>query len=674
MGSRLNCKLYSIASESQLRTDCGMGQLATHEELPASSAQEKKKDGLPASSAQEKKKDDKILRSASESLVTFIKDVDAAVCDSKDTLSIGHLLEWMDAASCLAAEKHCGRSAVTLVMDDLDFTDDFCELLSRGERCILEGKVTRAFGSSMEVVVQVSVADVKSGSLRTVCDAYFMYVVLKTEEEKASQSRVEVPGLVPHTAEEHLEYGLADLRRNFRKKRDQQVEQLLKPSDMAALTEKPNVQSGSKVSFTELVLPYHANHMGNTFGGQIMSWMVKGAKTAIWLHLRLCCTPSDDSDDSRRLVGVGGAPAIKLEQLHDAWLRPVSVDTIHFKAPSHVGDRVNVTARVSRAFENSIEVAVRVTSNSVDTQDDPNEVNAGYLTFAVHSGDAEINSSILDVVPSTVEQDDEHRRAVARQQFRELRRQETKKASKIEGDTGFTVNLNPEGSQAQEVAVQCISCILSLQKRRDLCWECLPDDGGHGIKGWVEFDAKRPGSISRLKLQATIKSPPRACYDLLRNVSRRTEFDISCLEFEYQQPCGPTADLVRMVFASPNTGACSPSQKMTKREALLLRAYQEDPEHNTFILCSRSVRCDSRPLDSDHSRGELLPSGYIIEESPGGNGMSSELTFLGQFSNELFDLVQPHVRGSTHKFREIVEREALKIAEAIGGYPEDRAT
>eukprot|EP00913_Durusdinium_trenchii_P024802 g23278.t1 len=224
-----------------------------------------------------------------------------------------------------AGPRHCGRSAVTLVMDDLDFTENYC-LLKRGERCILEGKVTRAFGSSMEVVVKISVAEVHSGTLRMVGNAYFMYVILKTEAEKAGRVKVEVPELVPSTAEEVLEFA--------------QVAELVEevpPSE----TLSPTARQGGALTFTELVLPFHANHMGNTFGGQIMHWMVKGAKTAVWLHLRLSCAPRELPDDQ---LGVGGRPRLRTEQLQHAWLKPESVDTVHFKAPSHVGDRVVVTA------------------------------------------------------------------------------------------------------------------------------------------------------------------------------------------------------------------------------------------------------------------------------------------------------------------------------------------
>eukprot|EP00434_Breviolum_minutum_P033156 symbB.v1.2.029337.t1/scaffold3199.1/size61439/7 len=236
----------------------------------------------------------------------------------------------MDATSCLAAERHCGRSAVTLVMDDLDFTENYCALLKRGERCILEGKVTRAFGSSLEVVVRISVAEVHSGTLRMVGNAYFMYVVLKTEAEKAGKLKVEVPELVPSTAEEVLDYGLAERRRNFRKKREAQVDELVKSNSVEdePTSLSPKARQGGALTFTELVLPFHANHMGNTFGGQIMHWMVKGAKTAVWLHLRISCAPREIPDAD---LGVGGQLRIRTEQLLNAWLKPESVDTVHFK-------------------------------------------------------------------------------------------------------------------------------------------------------------------------------------------------------------------------------------------------------------------------------------------------------------------------------------------------------
>lgn len=44
----------------------------------------------------------------------------------------------------------------------------------------------------------------------------------------------------------------------------------------------------TRVESVELVLPPHANHQGNTFGGQIMAWMENVATIAArWDSLRL---------------------------------------------------------------------------------------------------------------------------------------------------------------------------------------------------------------------------------------------------------------------------------------------------------------------------------------------------------------------------------------------------
>ena len=607
-------------------------------------------------------------RLAVDSVVTLLKDIDAAVCDSQNFLSLAHLLEWMDAASCLAAERHCGRSAVTLVMDDLDFTDTAFDLLKRGERCILEGKVTRAFGSSMEVVVRISVAHVHSGTLRMVGGAYFMYVVLKTDAEKASGTKVEVPELVPITAEEHLEYGLAERRRSFRKNRDQRVAALTKePEPTLGMSPLSPLHGGSALTFTELVLPTHTNHMGNTFGGQIMAWMVKGAKTAVWLHLRMSCVPRDDEEDGSPPVGVGGVPRIQVEQLKDAFLQPVSVDTVHFKAPSRLGDRVLVTASVTRVFVSSVEVKVRVTSNSVDTQDEPREVNEGYLNFAVmgqqtdgvasgavsRSDFLELTAHVADVLPGTMEQEEEHRKAVARQEFRELRRTDGRKAETCPmGCVKFSVDLHSE--QAQKVAVQCLSCILCLNDNATLRWERLLTGTGTGVQAWVEFGLRNTASVTRLKVQTRINKPPSDCFQLLKDAERRMAFDVNCVESEILECFEESADLVRMVMAAPGNDS-SPSKK-PNQEILVLRAYQEEPEQNIFVLCSRSVRCDKQfPPRDGLRRSEVLPSGYIFEAATGSDGAATCVTFLGQFSRALFEMVQPHVLETVRNFKDLLE-------------------
>merc|ERR1712107_938020 len=104
--------------------------------------------------------------------------------------------------------------------------------------------------------------------------------------EKASKAKIEVPGLIPQKDIEHLEYALAEHRRTFRKQREARVQEI--SSSVGESNPSAVSVPVETVSFTELVLPMHANHMGNTFGGQIMYWMAKASAAAVSLHLYQC--------------------------------------------------------------------------------------------------------------------------------------------------------------------------------------------------------------------------------------------------------------------------------------------------------------------------------------------------------------------------------------------------
>lgn len=586
---------------------------------------------------------EKCARTAAQSQVCMMKDIDAEVCDGHDQLNLGYLLEWMDAVSCLSAEKHCGRSAVTLVMDDVHF-EVSNEILRRGQFCVLDGKVTRAFGSSMEVCVDVSCEDFFSETRQAVCHAYFMYVILKTEAEKASKAKVEAPELLPQSVEEHLEYGLANKRKTFRMQREARVRELMQGTCQNTVVEEVGkcVNTSQGVAFTELVLPFHANHMGNTFGGQIMCWMVKAAKKAIWLYLRRCSSTCGDT-------------RLGADKLRGMWLHPVAIDQMRFKAPSHVGDRVQVFSRVTRVFSSSLEVVVRVTSAAVDAQDCPIEVNVGYLTYAVHDTDGPLVNVIPDITPHTVEQDDEHMQATARQQFR-LQRMESAGRSKSLS-SGVSVDFDP--SQAEELSVHCISDILRVNSSTELRWETLPESGD-GINALVDFGPGHIGSVTRMKISFSIACPPRDVYDLLRDVSRRKEWDKTCEEVGVRMAfTGANSQLMRMVFAQPATNSrpgCNAA--VEKQEMLTIRTWRDDQGSNSFVVASRSVRCDSMKISPGMKQGDILPTGWIISEKAGSDGEVSHVVRIGQFSNESFEFVRPHALGLVKSLRDVIEKEA----------------
>lgn len=80
---------------------------------------------------------------------------------------------------------------------------------------------------------------------------------------------------------------------------------------------------------TEIVLPTHANQLGNVFGGQILAWTDICAAVCAQRHCGLVCVTA-------------------------------GIDDLSFEKPIKVGEVVRLEARVSAVFRTSFEVRVHV--------------------------------------------------------------------------------------------------------------------------------------------------------------------------------------------------------------------------------------------------------------------------------------------------------------------------
>ncbi|KAK6305108.1 hypothetical protein J4Q44_G00238880 [Coregonus suidteri] len=298
--------------------------------------------------------------------VQMCQSIQPCHADHQGDLSAGQLLKWMDTIACLAAERHAGMACVTLSMDDIQFE----ETGRVGQVITIKSKVNRAFTTSMEVGIRVSVQDVRERVERLVCVAYSTFVGKPAGPQKVVLQPVE--NLC--SAEEQLQHSLATERRRLRLYNEQTFSTLLQ--DYHALANGNCSATGvcsrrdqlsavstelTRAESIELVLPPHANHHGNTFGGQIMAWMENAATVAA---SRLCgCFPS---------------------------LR--SVDMFRFRGPSSVGDRLVFKAVVNNTFNNSIEVGVRVEAYNCEewTANKPRHINSAFLIYQLANtpGDA----------------------------------------------------------------------------------------------------------------------------------------------------------------------------------------------------------------------------------------------------------------------------------------------
>ena len=291
----------------------------------------------------------------------------------------GVFLKLMDLCTCCSAERLSGHSSVTLAVDDLVFVDT---RLRVGETVIVRAQVNKAWGTSMEVGCTVyAEADSDSddgdgdggdASRRRICKAFFTFVSLGEDGKK-----IQLPKLAAITENNLRRAALAQERRKIRFRRKEIIARAaakfvqlrgssaksgsdghdsgntgntgsttstVAPADPATAAVVAAASAAASVGHTkpapplvttEIVLPQHANHHGNTFGGQIMAWIAVAARVVSVRHA-----------GSRMVVAQ-------------------SIDDIFFVAPSRVGDRIEIKARVTRTFARTMEIQCEVHAHAV---------------------------------------------------------------------------------------------------------------------------------------------------------------------------------------------------------------------------------------------------------------------------------------------------------------------
>uniref|UniRef100_A0A8D1TL27 Acyl-coenzyme A thioesterase 11 n=1 Tax=Sus scrofa TaxID=9823 RepID=A0A8D1TL27_PIG len=264
--------------------------------------------------------------------------------NQRGELSVGQLLKWIDATACLSAERHAGCPCVTASMDDIYFEHTIRE-------CIFYN--LKVCGNP--VGIQVASEDLCSEKQWNVCKALATFVAHR------ELSKVKLKPTTPRTEEEKMEHSVAAERRRMRLVYADTIKDLLahyvihddlesKDYSRMVPAEKTRVES------VELVLPPHANHQGNTFGGQIMAWMENVATIAA---SRLC----------------HAHPTLK------------AIEMFHFRGPSQVGDRLVLKAIVNNAFKHSMEVGVCVEAYRQEAETHRRHINSAFMTFVVLDAD-----------------------------------------------------------------------------------------------------------------------------------------------------------------------------------------------------------------------------------------------------------------------------------------------
>ena len=141
----------------------------------------------------------------------------------------------------------------------------------------------------------------------------------------------------------------------------------------------------SETVMSELMMPNHANIMGNVFGGVILSLVDRVAAVAAIRHARKPCVT-------------------------------VSVDKVDFKEPIHVGELLTAHARVNYAGRTSMEVGVKIIAENVLTGE-RRHTNSCYVTY-VALDDHGRPTEVPPVVPETPDEKRRFERAAKRRASR----------------------------------------------------------------------------------------------------------------------------------------------------------------------------------------------------------------------------------------------------------------
>ena len=145
----------------------------------------------------------------------------------------------------------------------------------------------------------------------------------------------------------------------------------------------------SEAVLTELMMPHHANVMGNVFGGHILSLVDRVAAVAAIRHSRRPCVT-------------------------------VSVDKVDFREPIKVGELVTAFARVNFAGRSSMEIGVKVVAENVMTGE-KRHTNSCYLTYVALDDRGE-PTPVPPVLPETADEKRRHDRAAQRRAARVMDR------------------------------------------------------------------------------------------------------------------------------------------------------------------------------------------------------------------------------------------------------------
>jgi len=137
---------------------------------------------------------------------------------------------------------------------------------------------------------------------------------------------------------------------------------------------------------TEMIMPNDTNPLGNLMGGNLMRWMDIAAGICAGKHC-------------------------------EAHVVTASVDNVSFQKPILVGDVITLKAKVTRAFNTSVEVFVEVLAEDIKGGNSRRSNNA-YFTFVAVDDEKKKPKKVPGLIPLSQEEQDLYEGASRRREIR----------------------------------------------------------------------------------------------------------------------------------------------------------------------------------------------------------------------------------------------------------------
>ena len=145
----------------------------------------------------------------------------------------------------------------------------------------------------------------------------------------------------------------------------------------------------SETVMSELMMPQHANIMGNVFGGVVLSLVDRIAAVCAIRHAKKQCVT-------------------------------VSVDKVDFREPIHVGELLTGFARVNYAGKTSMEVGVKIIAEQLITGE-KRHTNSCYVTYVALDAKGR-PTAVPPIVPENADEKRRYDRAAKRRATRVMDR------------------------------------------------------------------------------------------------------------------------------------------------------------------------------------------------------------------------------------------------------------